>query len=144
MGGALRVWRRRLLIACAAGLAIAGVWSSAAVAGSPYTVAVEAVPNTVPLNGMLKVTASGNSSNLSRLEVFVNKKVPCRPTAAGDSAVATDLMLIKTAVVHAYTKTHGVKAVNAGNHFACAYLTSVPPPSPTLLRARASAPYTVG
>jgi hypothetical protein len=107
-------------------------------------VAVKVVPTQLALHGLGTVTASGNSANLSRLEVFLNKTAPCKPTAAGDAAIATDLLLIKTPVVHAYIKTKGFKAANAGNHSACAYLTSVPPPTPTLLRATASAPYVVG
>ena len=140
---AVRVCRRPLLIACVGGLAIAGAWSGAALAGSPYTVAVKVVPGQVLQHGVSKVTASGNSSNLSRLEVFLNKSAPCKLTAAGDAAVATDFLLVNTTVVHVYIKTKAFTAANLGNHFACAYLTSVPPPSPTLLRARASASYVV-
>jgi len=139
-----RVCRRPLLIVCVAGLAIAGAYSGVALAGSAYTVTVKVVPNRLPVGGLSKVTASGTSANLSRLEVFLNKAVPCRPTAAGDAAIGSDLLLIKASVVNAYTKTHSFKGVNAGNHFACAYLISVPPPTPTLLRASASAPYVVG
>jgi hypothetical protein len=143
MNAAMRVCRRSLPIAVAAGLAMACAWSGAALAGSAYTVAVKVGPAQVQLHGTSTVTANGHSSNLSRLEVFLNKSSACKPTAAGDAAVATDLLLINTTVVHGYVRTKVFTAANLGNHFACAYLTSVPPPTPTLLRARASASYVV-
>jgi hypothetical protein len=139
----LRVCRRLLVIACVAGFVSASAWSGGALAISPYTVAVRVVPNHVQLQGVFNVTASGHSANLSRLKVFLNKSVPCRPTAFGDATVASDVLLINTTVVHGYVKTKAFTAVNLGNHFACAYLTSVPPPTKTLLRARASAPYAI-
>ena len=140
----LQMCRRPLLVACVAGLGITGAWGGAALASAPYTVTVNVAPAQVPLQGQFTVTASGNSANLSRLKVFLNRVVPCKLTAAGDAAVATDHLLINTNVVNAYSKAKGAVGASPGNHLACAYLTSVPPPSPTLLRARASAPYTVG
>jgi len=142
---AVRAGRRHpLLIACAAGLAITGASSGAALAGSPYTVAVTVAPSQIPLHGVATVTASGNSANLSRLRVFLNRTALCQLTAAGDAAIATDVLLIKATVVHAYTKARAFGGKFPGNHLVCAYLTSVPPPSPTLLRAHASAPFVVG
>jgi|HubBroStandDraft_4_1064222.scaffolds.fasta_scaffold225239_1 hypothetical protein len=145
MSGAVRVCRRSLLIACAAGLAIVGTWSTAALAGTSYTVGVTVVPNQVRLHSVFHVTASGYSANVSRLQVFLNQTVPCQPTESGDAAFASDRLVIHTTVVNLYTKTTaGLGAKHAGNHFACAYLSSIPLTPPALLRAQASAPYTIG
>lgn len=143
MSGMVRLSLRSLWIACIAGLVIPGAWIGAAQAALPYRVAVSVAPNQLQLQSVFKVTVSGNSANLSKLKVFLNKSVACKPTAAGDSAVAGDVLVISTNVVHAYVRTKSFTAASTGNHFACAYLTSVPPPSPTMFRARASAAYVI-
>jgi hypothetical protein len=123
------------------GLALA--FSSAASAGGPpYTVKVKVVPSTVRLTKTFKVIASGRSANASRLIVFLNRVRKCALTVAGDAAIPSNHLLVKTGVVHLYSDATTVKTLIAGKHYVCAYLTALPPS--TLLRARAGAAYKVG
>ena len=147
----LKATSRRRLAAGAAAVAVAGCLTGAALAGSPYTVAVKVVPATTPIPGTFKVTASGLSANLSRLKVFLNTAKACAPTAAADAAIAGDVLVIAPAsgVVHAYTRSKSFTTVagatgprGEGRHEACAYLIAWPPS--TLPRAHASASYAVG
>ncbi|MGA2471731.1 MAG: hypothetical protein ABSG64_13695 [Solirubrobacteraceae bacterium] len=146
-----KVVRRPLLTAGVAALVLGGAWSGVALAGAPYTVAVNVVPSTAPIPGSFKVTASGLSSNLSRLKVFLNATKACAPTAAGEAALAGDILVINppAGVVGAYSRSKTLITVagakgprGEGNHQACAYLIAAPPAA--LLRARASTAYSVG
>ncbi len=132
-------------------LAIAGACSGVALAGPPYTVHLVVKPVTTPIPGTFHVAASGLSSNRSRLRVFLNAAAPCAPTAAADAALAGDILVINPAggVLHAYVKLKALTTVHGstgprggGNHEACAYLSSVPPGA--MLRATATAPYSIG
>jgi hypothetical protein len=134
-----------------AALVLAGVLSGVALAGSPYTVTVKVVPTTAPVPGTFKVTASGLSSNLSRLKVFLNAAAACAPTAAADAAIAGDVLIISpvSGVVHAFVRSRTLSTVagatgarSPGRHEACAYLVAWPPS--TLPRAHASVSYAVG
>ena len=149
-GTASRAIHRRQLVTGIAAVALAGALSGIALAGSPYTVTVKVVPATTPVPGTFKVTASGLSSNLSRLKVFLNATKACAPTAAADAAIAGDVLIISPAsgVVHAYVRSKSLSTVagatgvrGPGRHEACAYLIAWPPS--TLPRAHASASYAV-
>ena len=135
----------------AATLVCAGVLSGVAAAGSPYTVMVKVAPSTVPVPGTSTVTATGLSSNRSRLKVFLNARSPCAATAAADAAIAGDVLIASPAlgVVGSYVHTKVVSTVSGatgprgpGNHQACAYLIAWPPSA--LPRGHASAAYAVG
>jgi hypothetical protein len=147
----LKAIHRRQLITAAATLALACGLSGVAVAGSPYTVIVKVVPSTVPVPGAFKVTASGLSSNRSRLRVFLNAASACAATAAADAAIAGDVLIISPVpgVVGSYVRSRTLSTVSGasgargpGRHEACAYLIAWPPS--TLPRAHASAAYAVG
>ena len=131
------------MIAGVSALALALALSGVALAGGPpYTVKVKVVPSAVPLPGTFKVTASGLSDNTSQLKVFLNRTHPCALTAAGDAAIPGDVLEINKRVVHLYSKSRTFTAPHAGRHYACAYLTALPPAM--LLRAHSGAAYTVG
>ena len=151
MSRALKAIRRWQLAAGVATLVCAGALSGVALAGSPYTVMVKVAPRTVPVPGTFTVTATGLSSNRSRLEVFLNAHHACAATAAADAAIAGDVLIVSPAagVVGSYVHTKSVSTVSGasgprgpGRHEACAYLIAWPPS--TLPRAHASAAYAVG
>jgi hypothetical protein len=101
------------------------------------------VKPTVPIANPFSVVVTGESANTSRLIVYLNKTQKCAKTAALDAAHPGDAVIINTMVTGAYSKTQPEVAHFLGRHYACAYLRSLPPPTPVLLRARAGAPYTV-
>lgn len=151
MHRALKAIHRRQLATGATVLVLAGALSGVALAGSPYTVMVKVAPSTVPVPGTFTVTATGLSSNRSRLKVFLNAHSACAATAAADAAIAGDVLIISPAlgVVGSYIRTRAVSTVSGasgargpGQHEACAYLIAWPPS--TLPRAHASAAYAVG
>lgn len=132
------------LTACLAALALAGASSTAAVASdSAYTVKVTVVKPNVPINNTFSVDVSGSSANTSQLLVFLNKTVKCKKTAAADKAIPTDALIIAKHVTGPYTATKSGTAHLLGVHYACAYLRSIPPPTPLLPRARAGFAYAV-
>jgi hypothetical protein len=132
------------LTAGLAALALAGVFSTAAVASdAAYTVNVTVVKTTVPKSNPFKVIVKGVSTNTSQLVVYLNRTHKCAKTAAADSTLPKVAEIINKHVVGSYTKTRTEVAQFLGQHYACAYLRSTPPPTPVLLRARASASYTV-
>jgi hypothetical protein len=132
---------RRRLTAAAAAFVLAGAISGTAVASTPpYTVNIK-VPSTVTVNSHFIVVAYGESANLSGLLVFLSDG-KCKRTAAGEKAAGGALVLASK-VVGSYKRTRGLTARFPGPHAVCAYLRSVPPPSPPLLRARAVKLYTV-
>ena len=140
------VWkltRRSLLAAVVAALALVGALGSLALAAVPYTVTVKVVKPTVPVGGPFTVVATGLSANTSQLVVYLNITQTCKKTAAAEAAVVSDQLAINASVVGAYTKTQPEVGHVIGLHHACAYLRSVPPPTPVLQRARAAAAYRV-
>jgi hypothetical protein len=138
---ALRVSRTRVIAGVAAFLVV-GAFTGVALAGGPYTVAVKVVPKTVPLPGTFTVTASGMSANTSRLLVFINEDHKCALTAKVDASFAGDVLTFRGRVTGSYSRSQAETDHIAGQHRACAYLTSLPPsPHP---RARAGFVYTVG
>jgi len=135
-------WLR--LAACLGVLALGGVVSTAALASDTgYTVKVKVVKPTVPLNATFKVVASGVSANTSQLLVFINITKKCALSAAKETMVSSDELALNVHVTGAYAKSVPEVAHFVGKHHACAYLRSVPPPSPAQLRARAGAVYHV-
>jgi hypothetical protein len=132
----------RPALVVAAAVAVTLAFSAVAVAGAPYTVSVHVKPKTVPLHKTFKVTASGVSANTSLLRVFLNHGKGCAASPVVESTTAGDVLVIKADVTHAYSKSKVVTAQLEGNHFACAYLSALPP-SP-LQRGHASAHYSVG
>jgi hypothetical protein len=139
----LKVVQRSLLIAGLAALAFVGAVTGVALAAAPYTVKVSVVKPTVPVGSPFTVVAKGLSANTSQLVVYINISQPCRKTAAAESVVPSDQLAINTSVVGAYIRTKPEVGHVIGLHYACAYLRSVPPPTPVLLRARAVAAYHV-
>ncbi len=113
--------------------------SGVAIAMAPYTVSLK-VPSVVKRGHQLKVTASGESANLSRLTVFLAGKA-CAASAAHEHGVSGAKLIINKQVVNAYSKSAVVTAKVLGKRHACAYLTGLPPQS--LPRAHAFASYTV-
>jgi hypothetical protein len=130
---------RPRLVAGLAVLTVALVPGGVALAMAPYTVHV-AVPATVKKGHEFKVTASGESANLSRLAVFLDSTA-CAPTASREHAKPTARLIISKNVVNKYTKSAAVMAKRLGKHHACGYLTGPPPQS--LPRAHSSATYKV-
>jgi len=130
--------------ACLAVLALAGALSAAALASdTAYTVKVNVVKPTVPMSSSFKVVATGFSANTSQLVVYLNQTHKCELTAAAESTLPKAVETIHKHVTGAYTASRSEVAHFLGRHYACAYLRSIPPPTPVLLRARASAPYKV-
>jgi hypothetical protein len=103
------------------------------------TVVKTTVPKSNPFNDIVK----GVSTNTSQLVVYLNRTHKCARTVAADSTLPKVAEIINTDVVGSYTRTRTEVAQFLGRHYACAYLRSTPPPTPVLLRARASASYTV-
>ena len=138
----LKISSRPLLAACAAALALALAWSGAALAvGAPYDVKVEVKPSSVQVGSSFSVTANGVSANVSQLKVFLNPTKKCASTAAADAALSGDALQINNRVTGTYSKTRTFTAANAGDHYACAYLTAPAPSKRT--RANANAYYKV-
>jgi hypothetical protein len=130
--------------ACLAVLALAGGLSAVALASeTAYSVKVKVVKPTVPRLASFKVVATGVSANTSQLVVYLNPDHTCARTAAGETTLPKAVEIINKHVVGAYAATRAEVAHFLGRHYACAYLRSIPPPTPVLLRARASALYTV-
>jgi hypothetical protein len=136
------------LAAATAAISLAALWAPGASASSPYTLKLAAAPKTAPLPGAFKVTASGSSSNTSRLEVFLNATKPCAATAAVEAKTSGDVLELSTTVVHSYSKSKTLVTLTKvgspqgpGSHQACAYLLATAPSS--LQRAKANAPYAV-
>ena len=101
------------------------------------------MPNTLPKLAHFRVTASGHSSNASQLTVFLDNRA-CATTAREETSHPRAVKIISTVVVHVYSKARTLLARVVGGHYACAYLTAVPPQPPLSLQyARASAPYKV-
>jgi hypothetical protein len=119
-------------------LALTAALSVPALAAAPYTVALK-LPSTVKKGHAIKITAAGLSSNASSLSVFVSLH-PCAKTAKAEAGIAT-AKIISHGVVHHYSKSASPVAGVAGRHYACAYLTAVPPAK--LTYARASKAYIV-
>ena len=136
----LKLGRPRLAAGVAVALTLAS--SGVALAVPPYTVSVRVLPRAVRLSGTFKVTASGNSSNTSRLRVFLNGITGCKATAAAESVTPGDFLRISVRVTHAYSTSKTFPAAIRGRHYACAYLNALPPS--TLARAHAGQAYTVG
>jgi len=131
----------RTAIAAAIAAIVAVAWSASALALPAYSVHVNVVPSTLPVNMTFTVTAHGNSSNTSLLKVLLNRKSGCAHTAAQDAAHPGDSLKIDTMVTGAYSRSKTFTAKQGGRHWACAYLTSLPPSH--FLRARADMAYLV-
>jgi hypothetical protein len=131
----------RRLISVFAALALTGALSATALAIPPYAVYIR-VPRTVVKSKQFVITAFGHSANLSKLTVFIDNQA-CAKTPAGEALRPSAVKIISHGVVGQYTRSRGILARALGRRAVCAYLTSVPPPSPPLLRARATAVYTV-
>jgi hypothetical protein len=127
------------LIAGLVALTVALASGAVALAMAPYTVHV-AVPATVKKGHDFKLTASGESANLSRLTVFLDSTA-CAPTASREHAKPTAKLIISKDVVNKYTKSATLMAKVLGKHHACGYLTGTPPQS--LPRAHSFATYKV-
>jgi len=110
-----------------------------ALAFSPYTVHVK-VPSSIKKGTQYKVTAKGESANLSILTVYLAGK-PCAANASREQGVSGAKRIIKADVVNKYSKSATEKAKVLGTHHACAYLTGTPPQS--LPRAHSFATYSV-
>lgn len=121
------------LTAGVAALALAGIVSSGALAAAPYTVKVTAVPSVVPKLGHVTLTASGLSSNASRLTVFIDPH-SCAITAKAENLRPKAVKTISHVVVHKYTRTRLITTKVQGVRFVCAYLTAVAPSPPLSLQ----------
>jgi hypothetical protein len=128
-------------ISVMAAIAVAGVTSPAALAMAPYSVHVK-VPSFVKKGTSFTLTVYGNSANLSLLRVFHDNKA-CGSTVPQESSHPHAVLWFKKQVVNSYSVTPSYVAGATGQHYLCTYLTSVPPPSPGMLRAEQAAVYTV-
>jgi ABC-type transporter Mla maintaining outer membrane lipid asymmetry permease subunit MlaE len=139
--------RGRRVAAGLSALVLAGALGTAATAAfgsdDAYTVTVSVVKPTVPIHNTYTVIAKGESANTSQLVIFINIVQKCQKTAVKDAAISTDVKTLVTHVTGAYTKSRLETAQHLGFHYACAYLRSVPPPTPVLFRARGGAVFHV-
>jgi hypothetical protein len=133
--------RSRLLLSATVLTLVVAFAGIAAASTSPYTVAVTVTPRTVPLHHLFKVTLKGESSNTSTLWLFIDVSRTCSATRKENASHSSNQLAEKWRVTGAYTRIYKHAALNEGNHFACAYLTSLTPPTP---RAHAGAAYSVG
>jgi hypothetical protein len=129
--------RKRRAIAALVVLTAAGALAGQALASGAYRVHLS-VPGTVNKGHTFTVTAAGAASNASRLTVFLATH-KCKKSAKAEATVGTKI--ISHRVVHTYSKSATKTASVPGKHYACAYLSSVPPAK--LTYARASKAYTV-
>lgn len=95
--------------------------SASALAATPYSVALK-LPGTVKEGKKIKLTAAGQSSNDSKLSVFVSTHA-CAKTAKAETTLASS-KVVSGGVVHHFSKSASPVAKAAGEYFACAYLTS--------------------
>jgi hypothetical protein len=128
---------RRRAIAALVALTVAGALAGQALASGAYSVHLS-VPSKVDKGDKFTVTSAGAASNAAGLTVFLATH-KCKKSAKAEAAVGTKI--ISDRVVHTYSKSATKTASVPGKHFACAYLSSVPPA--TLTYARASKAYTV-
>ena len=131
-----RLATKHRLVAVATALAATGALSGAALAAAPYTLKLE-VPSIVSVFQAFKVKASGTSSNLSHLTVFLASK-PCAASSQAEAALSSHLIISKD-VVHSYAKSKTVVASSPGTYRACGYLTATAPAKNA--RAHASKAY---
>ena len=121
-------------------LVAVGVMCVPALAMNPYTVHIKA-PSTAARRGRrFQVRVYGNSANTSHLTVFHDNQA-CAATAAREHGHSSAMQVIAKNVTGSYSVTASGKAIHAGTHFICAYLTGLPPQS--LPRAHAMASYKV-
>jgi hypothetical protein len=119
-------------------LAIVGGSTGAALAAAPYTLTLK-VPSLINVSSRFKVMATGTSSNVSHLTVFLASK-RCAASAKAEAALSSREIISKN-VTHTYSKSTTVLAGSTGVYRACGYLTSPAPRKSA--RAHASRTYTV-